>query len=99
MNIMQGVLILSTLLVVSVRSQNTVDSLFLQVSDMEDAGMIFAGSVAIKVSKGKSPEVPFHGITFPYSYFEFLRQFSKKQNMIKKKYHLKRNKKFVDKAQ
>ena len=51
MNIMQGVLILSTLLAVSVRSQNTVDSLFLQVSDMEDAGMIFAGSVAIKVSK------------------------------------------------
>ena len=49
MNIMQGVLILSTLLAVSVRSQNTVDSLFLQVSDMEDAGMIFAGSVAIKV--------------------------------------------------
>ena len=49
MNIMQGVLILSTLLAVSVRSQNTVNSLFLQVSDMEDAGMIFAGSVAIKV--------------------------------------------------
>ena len=53
MNIMQGVLILSTLLAVSVRSQNTVDSLFLQVSDMEDAGMVFAGSVAIKVSKIK----------------------------------------------
>ena len=53
MNITQGVLILSTLLAVSVRSQNTVDSLFLQVSDMEDAGMVFAGSVAIKVSKIK----------------------------------------------
>ena len=54
MNIMQGVLILSLLLAVSVRSQNTVDSLFLQVSDMEDAGMIFAGSVAIKVRKKNS---------------------------------------------
>ena len=53
MNTMQGVLILFSLLAVSVRSQNTVDSLFLQVSDMEDAGMIFAGSVAIKVSKKK----------------------------------------------
>jgi hypothetical protein len=31
--------------------------------------------------------------------FEFLRQFSTKQNMIKKKYQLNRNKKFVDKAQ
>jgi hypothetical protein len=29
---------------------------------------------------------------------EFLRQFSKKQNMIKKNYQLNRNKKFVDKA-
>ena len=51
---------------------------------------------------GKSPEVPFHRITSSYSYFEefeFLRQFSKKQNMIKKKYQLNRNKKFVDKAQ
>ena len=52
--------------------------------------------------KDKSPEVPFHRITKSYSYFEefeFLRQFSKKQNMIKKKYQLNRNKKFVDKAQ
>ena len=32
-------------------------------------------------------------------YFEFLRQFSKKQNMSKKKYQLKRNEKVVDKAQ
>ena len=35
----------------------------------------------------KSPEVRFHRITLSYSYFEefeFLRQFSKKQNMIKK---------------
>ena len=31
--------------------------------------------------------------------FEFLRQFSKNQNMIKKNYQLKRNEKFVDKAQ
>ena len=31
--------------------------------------------------------------------FEFLRQFSKNQNMIKKNYQLNRNKKFVDKAQ
>jgi hypothetical protein len=31
--------------------------------------------------------------------FEFLRKFSKKQNMIKKKYQLNRNKNFVDKAQ
>jgi hypothetical protein len=30
---------------------------------------------------------------------EFLRQFSRKQNMIKKNYQLNRNKKFVDKAQ
>ena len=35
-------------------------------------------------AEGKSPEVPFHGITSRYNYFEFLRQFSKKQNMIKK---------------
>jgi hypothetical protein len=53
-------------------------------------------------SKDKSPEVPFHKITSSYSYFEefeFLRQFSKKQNMIKKKYQLNRTEKFVDKAQ
>ena len=53
-------------------------------------------------SKDKSPKVPFHRITLSYSYFEefeFLRQFSKKQNMIKKKYQLNRNEKFVDKAQ
>ena len=53
-------------------------------------------------SKDKSPEVPFHRITSSYSYFEefeFLRQFSKKQNTIKKKYQLNRNEKFVDKAQ
>ena len=52
--------------------------------------------------KDKSPEVPFHRITLLYSYFEefeFLRQFFKKQNMIKKKYQLNRNKKIVDKAQ
>ena len=50
----------------------------------------------------KSSEVPFLRITLSYSYFEefeFLHQFSKKQNMIKKKYQLNRNKKFVDKAQ
>jgi hypothetical protein len=49
-------------------------------------------------NKDESPEVPFPGITSTYS-FEFLRQFSKKQNMIKKKYQLNRNKKCVDKAQ
>jgi len=52
--------------------------------------------------KDKYPEVPFHRITSSYSYFEefeFLRQFSKKQNMIKKKYQLNRNEKFADKAQ
>ena len=54
------------------------------------------------ISKGKSPEVPFHGITSSYSYFEVIWIFapiSKKQNMIKKNYQLNRNKKFVDKAQ
>ena len=53
-------------------------------------------------SKDKSPEVTFHRITLSCSYFEgfeFLRQFTKKQNMIMKKYQLNRNKKFVDKAQ
>ena len=52
--------------------------------------------------KDKSPKVPFNSITSSYSYFEefkFLRQFSKKQNMIKKKYQLNRNEKCVDKAQ
>ena len=50
----------------------------------------------------KSPKVPFHTITLSYSYFEefeFWRQFSKKQNMIKEKYQLNENEKFVDKAQ
>jgi hypothetical protein len=54
------------------------------------------------IHKDKSPKVPFHRITSSYSYFEefeFLRHFSKKQNMIKKKYQLNRNEKFVDKAQ
>ena len=52
--------------------------------------------------KDKSPEVPFHRITSSYNYFEefeFLRTFSKKQNMTKKKFQLNRNEKFVDKAQ
>ena len=49
-------------------------------------------------SKGKSPKVPFHRNTLSYSYFEFLRQFNKKQNMIKKNYQLNRIEKFVDKA-
>jgi hypothetical protein len=51
--------------------------------------------------KDKYPEVPFHGITFSCSYFEefdFLRQFIKKQNMIKKKHQLNKKEKFVDKA-
>ena len=44
--------------------------------------------------------VPF--IELSYSYFEefeFLRQFSKKQTKIKKKYQLNRNETFVDNAQ
>ena len=52
-------------------------------------------------SKDKIPEVLFHRITLSCSYFEefeFLNQFSKKQNMIKKKYQLNRNEKFVEKA-
>ena len=52
------------------------------------------------ICKDKSPEVLFQRITSSYSYFEdfeFLRQYSKKQNMIKKKYQLNRNEKFVDK--
>ena len=56
----------------------------------------------LKFHKDKSSEVPFHGITSPYSYFKMIRIFapiSKKQNMIKKKYQLNRSKKFVDKAQ
>ena len=48
------------------------------------------------IYKDKSPKVPFHR---HFEEFEFLRQFSKKQNMIKKKYQLNRNEKFVDKAQ
>ena len=54
------------------------------------------------LGKDISPEVSFHRITLSYSYFdefEFCRQFSKEQNMIKKKYQLNRNEKFVDKAQ
>ena len=51
--------------------------------------------------KVKSPKFPFQGITLSYSYFEefkCLRQFSKKQNMIKKKNELNKNEKSVDKA-
>ena len=54
------------------------------------------------ICKDKSPEVLFQRITSSYSYFEdfeFLRQYSKKQNMIKKKYQLNWNEKFADKAQ
>ena len=50
--------------------------------------------------KDKFPEVPFHRITPSYSYFEefeFLRQFSKEQNMIKKKYQLNRNENLLTK--
>ena len=52
--------------------------------------------------KGKSPKVPFHGITLSYRYFEviwYFCQFSKKQNMITENYQLNRNEKFVDNAQ
>ena len=55
----------------------------------------------LDIGKDKSPEVPFHRITSSYSYFEefeFLHQFSKKQNMIKKKYQLNRTEKFIDKT-
>ena len=54
--------------------------------------------VAKLAFKGQPPEVLFHRNTSSYSYFEFLRQFNKKQNMIKKNYQLNRNEKFVDKA-
>jgi hypothetical protein len=62
---------------------------------------MFLAGVSQSSFKDKSPEIRFHRITFlSYSYFEefeFLCQFSKKQNMIKEKYQLKE--KFVDKAQ
>jgi hypothetical protein len=54
---------------------------------------VFFHQICVERDKDKSPEVPFHIITSSYSYFEefeFLRQFSKKQNMIKKKYPLNR---------
>ena len=47
---MPTVLFLFSLLVVSAKSQDIVDSLLIQVSDEDDAGMIFAGSVSIKVN-------------------------------------------------
>ena len=50
MKIMPTVLFLFSLLVVSAKSQDIVDSLLIQVSDEDDAGMIFAGSVSIKVN-------------------------------------------------
>ena len=58
------------------------------------------GSTKVVAGKDKSLKVPFHRLTLSYSYyeeFEFLCQFSKKQNMTKKKYQ-NRNEKFVDKA-
>ena len=61
----------------------------------------FFSFINLMLIKDKSPEVPFHRITLTYSYFEefeFFRQFSKKQNRIKKKYQLNRIEKFVDKA-
>ena len=30
------------------------------------------GTLEYYIHKGKSPEVPFHGITSPYSYFEVI---------------------------
>ena len=50
-------------------------------------------------NKGKSPEILCHENTAILKWFEFLRQFSKKQTMIKKNDQLNRNKKFVDKSQ
>ena len=35
------------------------------------------------MGKGKSPEVPFHGITLPYSYFEVIRIFAPIQQEAK----------------
>ena len=52
--------------------------------------------------KDKSPEVRSLRITLSYTYFEefeILPQFSKIQNMIKKKHQLNRNEKFFEKAQ
>jgi len=40
-----------------------------------------------------------HRVILNFEGFEFLRQFSYKQNMIKKNYQLNRTEKFVDKAQ
>ena len=58
--------------------------------------------VSMFLVKINLPKFQFHRITSSYNYFEefeFMRQFSKKQNMIKKKYQLNRNEKFVEKAQ
>ena len=49
--------------------------------------------------KGKSPVVPFHHTVILKKFKKVLRQFMKKQNMIKKNYRLNRSKKFVEKAQ
>ena len=53
-------------------------------------------------TKGKSPIVPFHGITSPSSYFEEIWIFVPIQQEAKhdqEKYQLNTNVKFVDKAQ
>ena len=53
--------------------------------------------------KDKSPEVPFHGITSPYRYFEVIWIFAPIQQEANHdqeiNYQLNRNEKFVDKAQ
>ena len=65
----------------------------------------FAAAAANTQSQQVKINIPkFHFIeslrhTAIFEEFEFLRQFSKKQNMIKKNYQLNRNEKFVDKAQ
>merc|ERR1711973_234714 len=53
MKIMPALLIIFPLLISTAMSQNMLNSILFQVSDVEDAGMIFAGSVAAKVCGNK----------------------------------------------
>ena len=46
---MPALLIIFPLLISTAMSQDMLNSILFQVSDVEDAGMIFAGSVAAKV--------------------------------------------------
>ena len=62
--------------------------------------MLPLGHLDVKVNppKFRFMESLRHTATY-FEEFEFLGQFSKKKNKIKKKYQLNRNEKFVDKAQ